>query len=296
MKPKVKINLEVLQKMREFVHLAENEVSGLGLIRLDDGVFRVYDVFLLKQECGAASTDIDELAIAELTGKVEHPEDLRFWWHSHCDMGVFWSGTDEGTILEQVDVGWCLSMVLNKADEYKLRLDVQDPFPMSFDDLSYSLSYLSNESLITECKKEFDKKVTNKVWVWNKGKTLPATQGYRNYLHGKPYGWDGDDWGEDRDYSPLSDDPLENLIDSWSEGNMTYDALVKKIDAYGANVFDTLYLYAPELFSQLTFILEFGEDRKGVESDIRDTFGGMTLEQAKQLIHGEKNVNKSQSC
>jgi hypothetical protein len=45
--------------------------------------------------------------------------DLKWWWHSHVNMPVFWSGTDEATIKDLGKHGHIVATVFNKKREYK---------------------------------------------------------------------------------------------------------------------------------------------------------------------------------
>jgi len=105
----------VYQQINWFVNRTDKEISGLGTVEIIDGVPIVTDVYMLKQECTGASTDIDQDAMMDLIlhahkkGKV-----LNYWWHSHADMGVFWSGTDTATIKQFGGNGVLYSTVFNR--------------------------------------------------------------------------------------------------------------------------------------------------------------------------------------
>lgn len=120
---------------------AKSEVSGLGIVERDGGEFVVTDAFLLDQVCGSGSTEIDTDAIAKLQfdlHKKKIPQSaLRFWWHTHYNFNVFWSGTDVATmkILAGSSADWMLSMVINQKDDYKCRLDMLKPFHHCIDEI-----------------------------------------------------------------------------------------------------------------------------------------------------------------
>lgn len=99
-----------------YVQKSPIEISGLGRVKKhDNGDMEVVKVYLLEQENTGASTDIDGEAVAKLMFETRKDEgDLNFWWHSHVDMGVFWSGTDMATIKEFGKNGYLLSTVFNK--------------------------------------------------------------------------------------------------------------------------------------------------------------------------------------
>ncbi len=121
MSPKVIIENEVYRKIMYWVNKSSHEVSGLGMVSIDEsGIFRVTHAMLLPQENTGTSTDIEADAAADMMYKCRHlPGDLRFWWHSHVDMDVFWSGTDMKTMRELGAAGWFLSTVFNKKREIR---------------------------------------------------------------------------------------------------------------------------------------------------------------------------------
>jgi hypothetical protein len=121
MKPKVVLDNEVFRKIMHWVNKSEYEVSGLGTVQVEaDGVLRVTDAMLLPQKNGSTHTDIE----AEDVNKAlfllkDAPGQLRFWWHSHVNMNVFWSGTDMDTIKKIGEGGWFACSVFNKKREIR---------------------------------------------------------------------------------------------------------------------------------------------------------------------------------
>lgn len=119
--PIVRIDNEVFRKIMHWVNKSQYEVSGLGTVVLEgNGIFRVTQAILLPQKNGAAHTDIEPEDVGKLMYAMKDSlGDLRFWWHSHVDMDVFWSGTDWDTIKKIGQGGWFLSTVFNKAREMR---------------------------------------------------------------------------------------------------------------------------------------------------------------------------------
>lgn len=137
----VHIEEQVFQKIMHWVHKAGNyEVSGLGNVVYDKAnkCLRVDEVWLLDQENSGATTDICENAVGKLM--YDHHKsgvegDLRFWWHSHAGMNVFWSGTDMATIKELGEGGWFLNTVFNNKEEMRTCLYMTDPMEIFSDEL-----------------------------------------------------------------------------------------------------------------------------------------------------------------
>jgi len=119
---KILIPTLVYRKIMHFVHKADFEVSGFGKCSYlpESDVILVHDAFLLKQEGGAAHTDIDATSLAKAMFLTkDEPGKLAFWWHSHVNMQAFWSGQDTTTIKSLGGQGWATALVLNKKEEYR---------------------------------------------------------------------------------------------------------------------------------------------------------------------------------
>jgi hypothetical protein len=164
----VKISIGALQKIQFWTDMASGEVSGMGLVKSVNGTLEVSDVFLVKQDSSGGTTELDQLALAELIQELEmqgiDSSQLKFWWHSHCDMGVFWSGTDDECIEALAPAGWVLAMVVNKKGRYKLRLRTHIPFTMDIDDLTYTPITPNVDGVNTsKWKAEFKSKVKESV-------------------------------------------------------------------------------------------------------------------------------------
>lgn len=118
----LQIPKETFAKIMHWVNKSDKEVSGFGKVKFwkETGVFEVQDVYLLKQENGSAHTDIDPASLSKLLYTSREVEgDLRFWWHSHVNMAVFWSAQDRETINELGQNGWIVASVFNKKEEIR---------------------------------------------------------------------------------------------------------------------------------------------------------------------------------
>lgn len=105
-----------------FVHKSDHEVSGFGSLDFnpETGIFTVKDAILLKQEVGPTSTEIDPVALGKAMFELkDKPNALKWHWHSHVDMGVFWSGDDRTLIKNLGSQGWIVASVFNKKREIK---------------------------------------------------------------------------------------------------------------------------------------------------------------------------------
>lgn len=121
---KIIINQKVYEEVMYLVDKCDKEISGLGKVKIIGDEVHIVKQYLLDQEVTATTTDIDEDAVSKLLyeahqdGGLEEGE-LLWWWHSHVDMGVFWSGTDHATIKEFGKNGRIFATVFNKKREMR---------------------------------------------------------------------------------------------------------------------------------------------------------------------------------
>lgn len=121
---------DVEKQLRGYAHHCNKEIGAFGYITMQDGHFYVDEVFLVPQEVSGTSVDyVSEgfmYAIQKATND-ERLNDLRFAWHSHVNMGAFFSSTDESMVRTIRDAGalpWFVSLVTNKKNETYARLDI----------------------------------------------------------------------------------------------------------------------------------------------------------------------------
>ncbi len=131
-------------KLQKYTEFAKGEISGIGIVEALPNFFYVPEVFLFKQVSTATHTSIDREDYMKFTSNMmkagEPIEKLKLWWHTHGDMSVFWSPTDEANIQdfdwEKPEDNWVLSIVLNKSGNYKTRLDIFSPLRLTIHDLN----------------------------------------------------------------------------------------------------------------------------------------------------------------
>ena len=156
----IQIPREVFNKIMHWVNKSNDEVSGFGKCTYykETGVLYVHDAYLLKQTNGAAHTDIDGQSLARLMYKTREEEgELKWWWHSHVNMQVFWSGTDTATIKELASQGWIGATVFNKREEMRSAIGVVTKSDILGDEV------LIRDELPTYIMDEVDEEAT-KAW------------------------------------------------------------------------------------------------------------------------------------
>lgn len=137
------------------------EISGFGHYSVRNRNIIIDELFpLMKQVCTPAETEPHD--ISELYNSPKLSKRINFWWHSHVNMGVFWSGQDNSCIdqMGKTAMTSMISLVVNKKGEYRLRFDYFKPFGMFLDkiDLQVVPPQLSQRD-INVIKREISKKV-----------------------------------------------------------------------------------------------------------------------------------------
>jgi len=166
---KILLNNDVAIKLKYYTELAKGEISGMGKVeKTEDGDILITDIVLFDQECTSTTTYLDDGAQAkfmeDMRVRGESLKDWTLWWHTHDDMGVFWSSTDDTTVKENFDSGvlsHLVSIVTNKKGEFKGRLDIQPVDSSEFGVIILPLTVdLDVEVVVDEEKQEeYDKTV-----------------------------------------------------------------------------------------------------------------------------------------
>lgn len=129
---KLIIPRHVMDKINWWMRKTNKEVSGFGSLDFipETNTFVVKDAILLKQKVAAASAEIDPNAMAKAMFRMkDDPNGLKWHWHSHVNMGVFWSGDDMDIIRSLGQRSWILATVFNYANEKKTAYLTQVPLP-----------------------------------------------------------------------------------------------------------------------------------------------------------------------
>lgn len=164
---KIVIDNMVYQKVMYWVHKSSDEVSGLGnvIYEPETNTIRVIDAIMLPQTNTGGSTDIDADAVAKamfLMHKNKVPGQLKWWWHSHVNMGVFWSGTDVATIKQLGGGGWFSATVFNKRAEMLSAFCQKDPVRLMAPKIETFIAHPANTELIAKWDEEYTKNVKEK--------------------------------------------------------------------------------------------------------------------------------------
>lgn len=132
--PEVNIAYPALAKMKQYVEQSNEEIGWLAYVEKDEesGAYTVTNTVLFEQEVTAVTTDLDEDGLMSYAneliqqGRIEELSKVRCWGHSHVNMSVTPSGTDEATFEEYYkNCDFFIRIIANKKGE--LRLDIAEP-------------------------------------------------------------------------------------------------------------------------------------------------------------------------
>lgn len=137
----ISITPEIYQELMAYVNHYSTEVSGCGMvnvIRHNDGniEYAISEVFLPdEQENSGARTEIDDKVVHNIIQKLVRENvdtsRLRMHWHSHVNMNVFHSTTDEENYATLHQQDFYVSLVLNKKKDILGRVDLAIPFTVT---------------------------------------------------------------------------------------------------------------------------------------------------------------------
>ena len=147
---RVGINAEAMERIWHWTDLATGEFSCLGTV---EGT-HINHVQLFDQMCTAASTELDQQALAKFLVTHPRPEAVRAWIHSHGKLGVFWSEQDEACIDGLANDTCLISIVVNKVRQVKCRVDLWQPVRVTLDDVPVEL-VMPHFNLRAECEAAF---------------------------------------------------------------------------------------------------------------------------------------------
>lgn len=183
----------VWRKIMYWVDKADQEVSGFGSLEWieSENKFIVKDAIILKQTVTSASTEIDSNAIGKAMFELRNePNGMKWHWHSHVNMSVFWSSDDRKLISDLATGGWIVATVVNRKRESKTAFScVQNilgcDHEIFIDDLKAKVTTLVDKNLEASWDKEFSDKVTEEK--------VTAYGGWKGGDFDDEY-WDSRDW------------------------------------------------------------------------------------------------------
>ena len=158
--PKIHFTYDAISKIWKLVDLASLEVGWLGEVeQIDDFEYEVYEIHLLEQTVHAAETNLSEEGLVKFffdDNNLEIVDKIRFWGHSHVNMGVSPSTTDLETIsqLQENSFDYFIMGIFNKSRDIHLEIYEEQ---LILSDLDYEIHYPHTD--VTYLEKEFEEKV-----------------------------------------------------------------------------------------------------------------------------------------
>lgn len=145
-KIQVYINERAYYKMTTMFQEAKTEAGVIGTVmRPERDVFIIDDVMMPEQKAHAATCELLPDSLAEIAMSVPDPNTVRFWGHTHKNMGVFNSKQDTKQLIELAgDSEYFIAGIHNDKGEWHYAL-MEDG--LIYDEISVSI-------LISEGKKE----------------------------------------------------------------------------------------------------------------------------------------------
>jgi len=158
----------VHQEVMHYVHKAKGqEVSGFGLVEIeqqpDHTILYVRELCpLTPQENTGSSSEIAPEDFNRLDYSMKDKQGkMRWWWHSHHTMPVFWSGDDKKVLGELSQCDWLVATVFNQKDEMRSCFIQDSPIRFMVDDLETTVYRGIPQKLIDKWDAQFEK--CNKV-------------------------------------------------------------------------------------------------------------------------------------
>jgi len=123
--PKIYISKDALKDMYVIVQSCSEEVGWLGTVDRVEGGFHIKEIFVPDQEVHSTTCEISPDGVSEVAMRLlkrkngdKMVNSLRFWGHSHVNMGVFASQQDEDQFEEFYDnCDFFIRGVFNKKGE-----------------------------------------------------------------------------------------------------------------------------------------------------------------------------------
>lgn len=168
-KPTLAIPSDIYTKMFMYVDLSPVEIEWHGLVKRDkeNQIYTIYDILMFPQENTSTHTDTDDEEYMKwLMGKMSESDfpmqDLRLHGHSHVNMNVFSSATDDtyqNDLIANIDDGdYYIFMILNKKREmFVLIYDFDQQILFSNKDIDIIIPDKNGVDILTECKAEYKK-------------------------------------------------------------------------------------------------------------------------------------------
>ncbi|MBW1716104.1 MAG: hypothetical protein JRJ77_09815 [Deltaproteobacteria bacterium] len=156
-----------------WAYSTSREISCLGSVLREGNRFIIEQFYLLKQSGSSTGTEIDQSAMAELVerliaeGKLGEAKRIKCWAHSHPNMDVFWSKTDDDTCRLLV-TDFLISIVVSNNFTIRCRIDITIPVPVVLDNVPVLYQMPKDNLPMDKYAEEVRSTVTEKVFSFSR--------------------------------------------------------------------------------------------------------------------------------
>jgi proteasome lid subunit RPN8/RPN11 len=154
----------IFEMVMYWVDKSPIEISGVGNIKVrrdEPSVMDVTAVTLAGQVNSATQTDITAEELGAAMHALRREKGVTRWfWHSHVDMGVWWSGTDIQNMRDSVGDGWIVETVFDKSRDFRSAYVIGKPF-MAVDKIETIIesAYSLPQRDVRFCEREYRNKI-----------------------------------------------------------------------------------------------------------------------------------------
>ena len=168
--PKIFLTRDAYNRMYHLVDLSSKEISWLGTVEeINNKDFLIKEIFLFKQEVTHTTTEIGTEGLTEVATEImnSRPDgvdivnSLRFWGHSHVNMGTSPSHQDESqmSLFEENGCEYFIRGILNKNGRMEFTIYLYDR-GIRIVDLEWAIHEEVDDSLRSEIEDEIKDKVS----------------------------------------------------------------------------------------------------------------------------------------
>ena len=181
----VVLTKNAFEQLFGWAYSTPREISCLGSVLREGNRFIIEQFYLLKQSGSSVGTELDQTGMAELVerliaeGKREEAGQIKCWAHSHPNMDVFWSNTDDSTCRLLVN-DYLVSIVVSNNFAIRCRIDIAVPVPVVFDNIPVVYQIPKENLSMAKYAEEVRNTVSQKVFSFA-GTDQGQDQGQDNF-------------------------------------------------------------------------------------------------------------------
>lgn len=179
------------------------EVGWLGVVEVTTEGYHIKEVYFPNQTVSATETDIGAEAFGDILPQVYadgySDEQLRYWGHSHVNMGVTPSGQDESQVAEFLDSGceFFIRGIYNKSGDSKVDVydvtancvyECVDNYPLAQDFDKAAFIAMLNTNVKTQTVRAYTGNYRGTTHLGRTTPNTPSTQPIYNQH------WTDEDW------------------------------------------------------------------------------------------------------